>query len=291
MKRYKKRTIALILASVITVIGAFGSENYKNNLLGLKFNEKENSTDIILETQVNYEKKINLSKISSNTYVIMLPEVKEALVKIPELPRTIDKIDIKTMPYTKNSTGYTKISIKKEKLDLLYQIFSREYETKLDNGILSYVKDDKKHIVLIATHIDRINENELINLVDEFVNLDFDVIDIICQDVSQNINSNIFIDKKIVFLTKEKLYTDYFSKYSIFPDDSKIDTSITKLKFRDILKNFFLPEKARSYFFCGLILIFSSIILPYHIYYILFGSTLLIFAIVCKLLPKIKKNK
>ncbi len=184
-----------------------------------------------------------------------------------------------------------RLTPKKEKLDLLYQIFSREYETKLDNGILSYVKDDKKHIVLIATHIDRINENELINLVDEFVNLDFDVIDIICQDVSQNINSNIFIDKKIVFLTKEKLYTDYFSKYSIFPDDSKIDTSITKLKFRDILKNFFLPEKARSYFFCGLILIFSSIILPYHIYYILFGSTLLIFAIVCKLLPKIKKNK
>ncbi len=184
-----------------------------------------------------------------------------------------------------------RLTPKKEKLDLLYQIFSREYETKLDNGILSYVKDDKNHIVLIATHIDRINENELINLVDEFVNLDFDVIDIICQDVSQNINSNIFIDKKIVFLTKEKLYTDYFSKYSIFPDDSKIDTSITKLKFRDILKNFFLPEKARSYFFCGLILIFSSIILPYHIYYILFGSTLLIFAIVCKLLPKIKKNK
>lgn len=184
-----------------------------------------------------------------------------------------------------------RLTPKKEKLDLLYQIFSREYETKLDNGILSYVKDDKKHIVLIATHIDRINENELINLVDEFVNLNFDVIDIICQDVSQNINSNIFIDKKIVFLTKEKLYTDYFSKYSIFPDDSKIDTSITKLKFRDILKNFFLHEKARSYFFCGLILIFSSIILPYHIYYILFGSTLLIFAIVCKLLPKIKKNK
>lgn len=184
-----------------------------------------------------------------------------------------------------------RLTPKKEKLDLLYQIFSREYETKLDNGILSYVKDDKKHIVLIATHIDRINENELINLVDEFVNLNFDVIDIICQDVSQNINSNIFIDKKIVFLTKEKLYTDYFSKYLIFPDDSKIDTSITKLKFRDILKNFFLPEKARSYFFCGLILIFSSIILPYHIYYILFGSTLLIFAIVCKLLPKIKKNK
>ena len=112
MNRYKKRTIALILASVITVIGTFGSENYKNNLLNLKFSETESSTDIILETQVNYDKKINLTKINPNTYVIMLPEVKESLIKNPELPRTIDKIDIKTMPYTKNNIGYTKITVK-----------------------------------------------------------------------------------------------------------------------------------------------------------------------------------
>lgn len=184
-----------------------------------------------------------------------------------------------------------RLSPRKEKLNLLYQIFSKESEVKLNDGILSYMKDNKKHIVLIATHIDRINENELINLIDGIINLDFDVIDVICQDVNQNINSNIFIDKSILFLTKEKLYIDYFSKYSIFPNDSNINVNITKLKFKDILNNFFLPEKAKSYFFCGLILIFSSIILPYHIYYILFGSALLIFSIVCKLLPKIKKNK
>lgn len=112
MKRYKKRTIALILASVVTVVGAFGSENYKNSLLGLKFSEKENITDIIFETQMNYNRRIVPTKINSNTYVIMLSEVKESLVKIPELPSTIDQIDIKTMPYTKNSNGYTKVTIK-----------------------------------------------------------------------------------------------------------------------------------------------------------------------------------
>ena len=39
MKQYKKRTVALVLASVITVVGAFGAENYKNSLMSLKFDE------------------------------------------------------------------------------------------------------------------------------------------------------------------------------------------------------------------------------------------------------------
>lgn len=184
-----------------------------------------------------------------------------------------------------------RLTPRKQKMELLYNLLSKEFNTKLDNGILTYIKDEKKHFVIIATHIERISENDLINLVDEFLDIDVDVIDIICNDVNPNINSKIFVDKKIIFITKQKLYLDYFSKYQIFPDNSKIDTSITKLRFKDILNNMFIPQKAKSYFFCGLILIFSSIILPYHIYYIVFGSLLLIFSILCKILPKLKKNK
>ena len=184
-----------------------------------------------------------------------------------------------------------RLTPRKQKMELLYNLLSKEFNTKLDNGILTYIKDEKKHLVIVATHIERISENDLINLVDEFLDIDVDVIDIICNDVNPNINSKIFVDKKITFITKQKLYLDYFSKYQIFPDNSKIDTSITKLRFKDILNNMFIPQKAKSYFFGGLILIFSSIILPYHIYYIVFGSLLLIFSILCKILPKLKKNK
>ena len=184
-----------------------------------------------------------------------------------------------------------RLTPRKQNMELLYNLLSKEFNTKLDNGILTYIKDEKKHLVIVATHIERISENDLINLVDEFLDIDVDVIDIICNDVNPNINSKIFVDKKIIFITKQKLYLDYFSKYQIFPDNSKIDTSITKLRFKDILNNMFIPQKAKSYFFCGLILIFSSIILPYHIYYIVFGSLLLIFSILCKILPKLKKNK
>ena len=47
MKQYKKRTVALVLASVITVVGSFGAENYKNSLMSLKFqNDTAYKTEI-----------------------------------------------------------------------------------------------------------------------------------------------------------------------------------------------------------------------------------------------------
>ena len=38
MERLKKRTIALCLASVLTVVGAFGAENYNNSLMAIRIN-------------------------------------------------------------------------------------------------------------------------------------------------------------------------------------------------------------------------------------------------------------
>ena len=56
MKQFKKRTIALVLASVITVVGAFGAENYKNSLMSLKFESGLNgAVSMTLLTKRNYE--------------------------------------------------------------------------------------------------------------------------------------------------------------------------------------------------------------------------------------------
>jgi len=61
-----------------------------------------------------------------------------------------------------------------------------------------------------------------------------------------------------------------------------------KFNIKTLALNLFVPQKAKSYLFCGSILIFSSIILPYNYYYIIVGSMLLMFGIICKLLPKIR---
>ena len=62
MKQYKKRTVALVLASVVTVVGAFGAENYKNSLMSLKFDEgSDKSVKMTLLTKQRYDNNININ--------------------------------------------------------------------------------------------------------------------------------------------------------------------------------------------------------------------------------------
>lgn len=113
MKRYKKKTIALILASVVTVVGAFGAENYKNTLMSLKLESgASGAVNLTVLTKNSYDRAINPLKKDANTYVIMLPETNSKMDTNIDLGGYVDSIDVRTMPYTTNSKGYTKLTIK-----------------------------------------------------------------------------------------------------------------------------------------------------------------------------------
>ncbi len=178
-----------------------------------------------------------------------------------------------------------KLSSKEEKLNLLNKIYSVNFLTKIKKGVLFYEKDNKQHQIILATHFDKVDQRTLLNLLDENAT-NADCYDVICVS-SEYINSNIYANKSINIINKEKLYK-LFVETSVFPNTEMLAKNISKPKFKDILREFFVPSKSKSYFFCGLILIFSSIILPYHYYYIVFGSVFLLFSIICKLLPKFK---
>ena len=52
MERLKKRSLVLVLASVITVAGACFGNNYKNSLMSLEFEKNSaNSVNVILHTK------------------------------------------------------------------------------------------------------------------------------------------------------------------------------------------------------------------------------------------------
>ena len=88
--------------------------------------------------------------------------------------------------------------------------------------------------------------------------------------------------KKFEIVSKKELYDEWFLKHSIFPDASFLNTEKMKISFKKILRNFIVRNKSKSYLFCGFILLFSSIILPYHLYYLIFGSLLIIMSILCR---------
>lgn len=179
---------------------------------------------------------------------------------------------------------------KEKKICLIESILKHEYETSVDSNNLFYKKENKLHQIIFATHIKKLSNEDLINLIDEFQINNACEFDIICNEVEFNIKKQLFQNKNINFISKSMLFYDFFEKFKIFPDSSNINLSVTKFSFKDLIKNFFLPKKAKSYFFCGLILIFSSLILPYHTYYIFTGTILMIMSIVCKLIPNIRSK-
>ena len=159
----------------------------------------------------------------------------------------------------------------------------QQITTLISNNLVCNT-ENKKIMFILATELIVDNKN-IIPLICEYSKTEVDEFCIICEDVTPNTKTDFLNGKSITFITKTKLYFDYFFKFSTYPNTDILNSTNLKPKFIDILKNFFTPNKSKQYFFCGLILIFSSIILPYHIYYIVFGSILLLFSIICKLMP------
>ncbi len=174
---------------------------------------------------------------------------------------------------------------KEDKKKILIQIIEKNAWKIIDSENLIFLKDGKNCQFIIATHL-KINNESLINLIDEFRTDKVDKMFVICDDYAQNIKTNILKNLEIVLIDSKKFYYEFLLKNDINVDTGNLDFSVTKFKFKDFLYAMFLPNKARSYFLCGLVLIFSSIILPYHTYYLIFGSIFLMFAIICKLIPK-----
>ncbi|MFQ6752173.1 MAG: hypothetical protein ACLRFL_01225 [Clostridia bacterium] len=173
-----------------------------------------------------------------------------------------------------------------EKLKLLHSILSIDYSSNLKHNMLTYTKDNQKHLLIVSKNFNKLTNSDTLELIQEYRDLDCEVIDIICSEFESNINTKIFKNKEINLINKTKLYNDFFEKYNTFPTSENIDKNVNKLTLKSILKNFFLPQKAKSYFFCGLLLIFSSLIIPYNAYYIIVGSMLLTFSLICKLRTK-----
>lgn len=116
MKHFKKRTIALVLASVITVVGSFAASNYKNSLMSLKFDTGENGgVNMSVETKTAYTGNVSPVRRDANTYILTLSEMNSLVKGMPNIEKVsndISSVEIKTLPYSNNAKGYTRVIIK-----------------------------------------------------------------------------------------------------------------------------------------------------------------------------------
>ena len=73
MRHFRKKAIAICLASALTVLGAFSAENYKNSLVSLRINKGSNGiVSLTAYTRENLSQPLTTEKLDDNDYSIIL---------------------------------------------------------------------------------------------------------------------------------------------------------------------------------------------------------------------------
>lgn len=177
-----------------------------------------------------------------------------------------------------------------EKANLIKTILDREHLTKIEKNKVYYNIDNKK-ICIAFLNNDISNQNDLIYAVNELTLSGVDKICLVANVTNQNIETRILKNTEIEIIDKTKLYTDFFLKYEIYPDKTNLVEKNDKINLAKILSKILDENRAKSYFFVGLILVFSSIIIPFRTYYLIFASIFLCLAIACKIIPIFRQHR
>ena len=139
MRHFKKKTVAICLASALTVLGAFSAENYKNSLVSLKINKgSDGQVSLTAFTKKPLENPVMTEKIGEETFSIVLTETYSEIDKMPDLTGfdNIETLLISTHPYTPGKQGYTNIYLKTKGNPFISTNTSLYIEDKKDNQAL-----------------------------------------------------------------------------------------------------------------------------------------------------------
>ncbi|MBQ8522383.1 MAG: hypothetical protein IJ458_01820 [Clostridia bacterium] len=184
------------------------------------------------------------------------------------------KLAIQTMPSTKLTT-----TIKK--------LIPSKYLPKINKGDISFVKDNSTHTFTFH-YSSELSEAKLLELIKTKKSNN---LVIFCSHFNQDTIAiaNAFKNKHIELINLEQLF-EIFNNKNIEIDTSHIDLNKHKITLREILKNSLSRNKSKGYFISGLVLLFTSLIIPYRLYYVIFSSILFLLSLVCRFKPTAKTN-
>ena len=96
------------------------------------------------------------------------------------------------------------------------------------------------------------------------------------------------LDIKIIILDKYQTYNKLFKEYNYFPQEFIIKTQ--KNTFKSLVEYSLNKKRTKGYLIASIILLFSSFIVKYNIYYLISSSILLILSLFSFINPKFNKK-
>ncbi len=184
------------------------------------------------------------------------------------------KLVIQTTPTSKLTT-------------IIKQLLPSKYAPKSIKGDITFIKNDIKNVFAFY-YSSELTEYKLLDIIK---NKPAQHLTIFCSSYSQDVKiiAGAFKNIQIDLVNLEQLF-EIFNSYNIKLDTSHIDLNKHKITIKELLKTSISRNKSKPYFISGLVLLFTSLIIPYRIYYVVFSSILFALSLVCRFKPTSKIN-
>ena len=184
------------------------------------------------------------------------------------------KLAIQTMPTLKLA-------------QIIKQLIPTEYNPKISKNTITFIKNGSTHNFALY-YSSELNENNILEILKTY---NCNNIVIFCSGYNRQVKeiSTSFNNISVELISLEQLY-EIFNKNDVNIPTDNITLNQPKSTLKQILKRSVSREKSKGYFISGIILLISSILVPYKIYYLVFSSLLIILSLVCRIKPNQKIN-
>lgn len=187
-----------------------------------------------------------------------------------------------------------KIETIKTQLNNASQLELRKYFAKLlsinpnSKGELLKTTDNQKVLFLPYFEKDVFDLEDLLSIYKENKNRKIDEVIILCTNFSDDCLTTSKNYKKIKYtlMNLKDIYLKLIEPTHIFPEIQIEVAKKEKMTFAKLRKYVLERKRAKSYFFCGIVLLFSSYFVPLRIYYLIFSGLMFIFSLLCILTNK-----
>jgi len=172
-------------------------------------------------------------------------------------------------------------------LSIIKQLIPEKYPIKTNKNSLTFTKNDSTTLVMFHFK----TELNQLTLLDIIKSNRYNNIIVFCYSFDQESKSisQSFKHKNITLINIEQLF-DLVNDNNIEINTSNINIANRKSSVKQIFKTLISKNKAKSYFISGLIILFTSIIIPFKIYYVVLSSILFVLSLACKIKPTDKIN-
>ena len=220
---------------------------------------------------------ILLSSLISICVIILLEAISTKRAKITRL-KIKEKEDAENM--------FLSLATSKNPIDFFHKLTTKKHEATKKKSYILIKHEDHNVLLYPYTSFAPITPDDITKILSTIQKEKYKKLVICCGDVSkETINFVKNFDAEIILLDKFQTYSEIYKFYDCFPKITLSYKRTKKESFKELLSFSFNRSRTKSYLLSALVLLFSSLFVQMSLYYAIFSSLLVIFAIISFFLP------